>query len=170
MMDVFNRRRSVRKFKPDPIPQAILDRLLEAATAAPSAGNCQPWHFYAIRSASVKSALCRCAHQQKFIEDAPLAVVVCAEPTRSAKRYAHRGETLYVFQDTAAATQNILLCAVQNGLDACWCGAFDEAEAALALDLPQALRPVAILAIGYAQGESKKPPRRPMSEVVTFLD
>ena len=167
---LFAKRLSVRKFKPDTVPPEVVRQLICAAIDAPSAGNCQPWHFYAVTNEAIKERLCLCSYGQPFMKEAPLVIVVCAEPERSAKRYAERGRDLYSIQDTAAAIENILLCAVQSGLGSCWCGAFDEAAAGEIIGLPADRRPVALLAIGYPEREGKKPSRRPLEEVFTALD
>lgn len=169
-IDLFVKRASVRNFKPDEIPQDTVELLLCAAIEAPSAGNRQPWHFYAVRSPQVKKQLRVGAYMQAFIETAPLVIVVCAEPQRSAQRYGERGIHLYAIQDTAAAIENILLCAAQNGLGSCWCGAFDEDAVSTAMALPADRRPVAMLAVGYPEKDAKKPARRPFNEAVTFVD
>lgn len=168
--ELFAKRTSVRSYAPTPVPQEVVQHLLEAAIQAPSGGNCQPWHFYVVRNAEVKHRLSVHSYSQKFIEQAPLVIVVCAEAQRSAKKYGERGEELYCLQDTAAAVENILLCAVQHGLGGCWCGAFDEGAVSEAMGLPADRRPVAILPIGYPEGTPRKPRRRPLEEVTTYMD
>jgi nitroreductase len=77
---------------------------------------------------------------------------------------------LYCLQDTAAATEHILLAATALGLGGCWVGAFDEMAAARALALPRALRPVAMVPIGEPMPEpGGRTPRRPLSEVTSFM-
>ncbi|MDL2218829.1 nitroreductase family protein [Ruminococcaceae bacterium OttesenSCG-928-O06] len=168
--NVFALRASVRDFLPDEVPQELIEQLLHAATQAPSAGNLQPWHFYVVKKTALKEQLSACAYGQKSIASAPVVIVVCAEPAMSSKRYEARGETLYCLQDTAAATENILLCAAQNGLGTCWCGAFKEEAVSQAMALPAARRPVAILPIGYPAKPAKKPARRPMKDTVTTIE
>lgn len=163
-------RASIRKFTNDAIPQALVDLLLRAGIDAPSAGNMQPWHFYVVRNQALKSELSRHAYGQKQIEAAPVDIVVCAEPARSAERYGERGASLYCLQDTAAAIENILLCATENGLGACWCGAFDESAVCSAMALPENRRPIAILAVGYPGGLSKQTSRRSLTDTVTYCD
>jgi nitroreductase len=98
-----------------------------------------------------------------------VVIAVCADPDRSAARYGKRGTNLYCLQDTAAATEHILLAATALGLGGCWVGAFDEAAAARALALPEHLRPVALVSIGYAAvPASRTTDRRSLDEVATF--
>jgi len=94
-----------------------------------------------------------------------------ADPARSASRYGRRGSELYCLQDTAAATENILLGVTALGLGACWVGAFSEGAAATVLDLPSHLRPVAMIPIGHP-GErfANRTPRRPLPEITTFIE
>lgn len=151
-------RHSVRAFdRGAEVSPQIVERLLQAAIRSPSAGNRQPWHFYVVRDAGARQGLAAAAYGQDFVAQAPLVVVVCADAEQSAARYGDRGRELYCLQDTAAATEHILLGAVALGLGGCWVGAFDERRAAQVLDLPARHRPVAILPIGPPAG---KPPAR----------
>ncbi|MCL5290359.1 MAG: nitroreductase family protein, partial [Firmicutes bacterium] len=97
---------SVRRFKPDPVPDELLTQVLEAARWAPSAGNLQPWFFYVVKGREQKEALATFALNQRFLAQAPVCIVTCAEPARSARVYGDRGRDLYCYQDSAAAAQN----------------------------------------------------------------
>lgn len=169
---VIQNRHSTRAFDPDvEVSPETVERLLKAAIRAPSAGNRQPWHFYVVRDPAVRGALAGAAYGQSFIAQAPLAIVVCALPEQSAERYRQRGRELYCLQDTAAAIEHILLAAVALGLGACWVGAFDEEEAARALDLPRQHRPVAILPVGKPTSLPATPTtRRPLSQVASYVE
>jgi nitroreductase len=169
---VVEARRSVRAFdQARDVPPETVTKLVEAAVRAPSAGNCQPWHFCVVREQETKRALAQAALNQWFLSEAPVVVVVCADPQRSAARYGDRGRYLYSVQDTAAATENLLLAAVALGLSACWVGAFDQEAASRALDLPARLRPLAIVPVGYPVDRPQPgPDRRPVEDVVTTID
>jgi len=165
--EVIERRYSLRDFdrSRDVAPEDV-EKILRAAIRAPSAGHMQPWFFVVVREERKKEALARAALDQSFIAQAPVVVVVCADPDRSAIRYGRRGVSLYCLQDTAAATENLLLAAVALGLGGCWVGAFHEEEAARALDLPSHLRPVAIVPLGYpTRPRTRRTPRRDLKEV-----
>ena len=169
--EVIRRRHSVRKYDSgvDVTPEQMR-RILAAAIEAPSAGNCQPWHFVVVRDKTVRQGLAQAAYGQGFLMQAPVVVAVCSDPARSAKRYGKRGSGLYSLQDTAAAAEHILLAATALGLGSCWVGAFDEAAAARALTLPEHLRPVALIPIGHAKAPSSRhATRRPLDRVVTYL-
>jgi nitroreductase len=166
---VIEERHSVRDFDAGrDVPPEMVKRILRAAIRAPSAGNCQPWHFVVVRGERTKNRLAEAAYGQWFIADAPVVIVVCADPARSSWRYGSRGVQLYCLQDTAAATEHILLAVTALGLGACWVGAFDERVASKVLGLSTDLRPVAIVPLGYPAARPRRTSRRSLKEVVTF--
>jgi nitroreductase len=150
-------RRSIRTFKNQNVPDKMIAKLIDAARWAPSAGNIQPWEFVIITKPTVKKKLAQAALNQTHVEEAPVVIVVCADEKRAAMGYGNRGRTLYCIQDTAAATQNILLTAYSLGLGSCWIGAFNEDEAKEALNAPEGIRPLAIIPVGYP---NETPPQR----------
>ncbi len=163
------KRKSIRNFKSDEVPLEKILLLLDAARSAPSGGNRQPWHFYVIKDTELKKQIYESSGGQLFISQAPVNIVVCADLERTSARYGERGRSLYCLQDTAAAIQNLLLCATEQGLAACWCGAFDEKGVSNALNLEKKFRPVAVIPVGYAVNEPPKTARRPIEEVTTFI-
>ncbi|MBI4757738.1 MAG: nitroreductase family protein [Chloroflexi bacterium] len=166
LWSVIAQRRSVRRYLADrPVTDEQVQRILEAGIAAPSAGNAQPWFFYVVRSQEIKDALARAALNQDFVAQAPVVIVVCVDLERARDAYGSRGEHLYCLQDTAAATQNMLLGVTALGLGACWVGAFDERAAARALGLPSHLRPVVIMPIGHPAHQPAPRPRRDLKAV-----
>jgi nitroreductase len=166
---VLKDRYSVRSFDPtEDISPETVERLLQAAIRAPSAGNRQPWHFYVVRDLEIRQGLAASAYGQGFVAQAPVVIVVCADAEQSAERYRQRGRELYCLQDTAAAAEHILLAAVASGLGGCWVGAFDERQAARVLELPHQHRPVAILPIGKpADAPVMRSSRRSLRAVVS---
>lgn len=170
VIEAIVKRSSVRRFKKEPVSRTVIENLLEAARWAPSAGNLQPWFFYVVTDPDLRRCLMLAALKQEFIAEAPVVIVACAEPARSARFYGDRGRELYCLQDTAAATQNILLAATAYGLGSCWVGAFDESRVQHCLGIPPELRPVAIVAIGYpAPSTEKRPGRRSLAEISKHL-
>lgn len=166
---VISSRKSCRSFDAtQPISDTAIRQLIESAIRAPSAGNIQPWHFYMVRERQIRSQLAQAALDQMFIADAPLVVVICANQRWSFSVYGSRGE-LYTIQDTAAATQNILLSATALGLGSCWVGAFDEFTVRELLFIGPSWLPIAIVPIGYPLGRSAKTLRRSFEEVTTFV-
>jgi nitroreductase len=170
-MDVFEtikNRRSFRAFTNQSVSEKQVCRLIDAARWAPSAGNTQPWEFILVRNAETKRKLAEAALNQFFIEEACVVIVVCANKIRSGRTYGDRGVKLYCLQDTAAATQNLLLAAHALGLAACWVGAFKEEEVREVLNIPEGVRPVAIVPIGYPAENPVFRSRRPVSDVVHY--
>ncbi len=166
VLEAIKGRRSIRAFQNRDIPPEIVEKLIEAACWAPSAGNIQPWDFIIVKKSETKRKLAKAALDQTFIEEALVVIVVCANENRSAQGYGIRGKTLYCLQDTAAAIQNIHLTAYFFGLGTCWIGAFNEDEAREILKIPNGIRPVAIIPVGYPAETPKPRNRRPLTHVI----
>jgi len=169
LSDAIFARQSIRDYSSEPVTDEQIERLLDAAIAAPSAGNRQPWFFFVVEDNELRRRLAEAAYGQEFLFEAPVNIVVCADPSVSAGRYGRRGVSLYCIQDTAAAVMNILLAATEMGLGTCWVGAFDEASVASVVGCPDGLRPVAIITVGHSIEKSKRTSRRPKAEVVKYL-
>ena len=142
-------RYSARSYSKKTISKKIIDEIIKYANLAPSAGNLQARDFIIINDNNIKKQLCYAAQNQMFIIQAPISIVICANLKRSSP-YNKRGIELYSIQDATAAVENILLLAVDSGLDTCWVGAFDEEKVSEILNLPTYARPIAIIPIGYA--------------------
>ncbi len=165
-LDSLVSRVSVRKLAGN-IPEADLKRILEVGIRAPSAGNCQPWRIIVVRNEEIRQKLAEAALNQRFVATAPVVLVICAVPEESAGRYGKRGETLYVYQDTAALTLQILHAVNILGYGACWVGAFNEENVRKIIAVPKNMRPVSIIPIGKIQGTRPDPrPRRALDEIV----
>jgi nitroreductase len=170
-LDVFEaimRRRSVRAYTREEVSEEEVEKLIEVARCAPSAGNIQPWEFVIVTKAETKRRLAEAALHQTFIEEAPVVIVVCANVERSSRGYGSRGANLYCLQDTAAATENMFLAATALGLATCWVGAFHEDEAAKVINTPRGVRPVAIIPVGHATEKPTAPPKRSLREIVHY--
>jgi len=170
-LDVFEaikKRRSVRAYTSEEVSEEDVERLIEAARLAPSAGNIQPWEFVIVTNAETKRRLSDAALHQTFIEEAPVVIIVCADVARSSWGYGSRGTNLYCLQDTAAATENMLLAAQALGLATCWVGAFHEDEVARVVNTPRNVRPVAIVPVGRPAEKPSARPKRSMREIVHY--
>lgn len=157
-LECIESRRSIRKYKKKEIPDDILNKILEAAIHAPSAGNLQDWVFIVVKNKEKKQKLAEAAYGQRFVAEAPVVIVVCSDLKRISY-YGQRGIELYSIQDAAAATQNLLLAAWDCGIGGCWIGAFDEDEVSKILSLPEYVRPLAIVPLGYPAEKPRKPAR-----------
>lgn len=169
VIECIKERRSIRRLTGE-VNDATIGRLLEAATLAPSAGNRQPWFFYVVKNREVKEQLVQAAYGQGFLLEAPVVIVVCADPEESAARYGDRGRDLYCLQDTAAAIENLLLAATAYGLGATWVGAFSEERVVMALDMPEGYRPVALIPVGIPAEEPKPRPRKNLDDLVEVIE
>jgi nitroreductase len=169
IIEAIQERRSIREFEKREIPDATIGRLLESAHLAPSAGNLEPWKFIVVKQENLKEKLSEAAYGQNSLRSAPVCIVVCAEPSRSAAKYGERGANLYCLQDTAAAAENLLLTATGYGLGSCWVGAFNEEEVQQDLNLEPGLRPVAMIPVGYPAIEVDEVPRRSVDEVTLVM-
>lgn len=170
LREIIRTRRSVRRFTSQRVEPGKVERLKEALQWAPSAGNLQPWRFLFITAPALRGELARAAWSQSFIEEAPLVVAVCGNPGESAARYGDRGSDFFCLMDCAAATQNLLLTCTALGLGACWVSAFDDGAVAKALSLPDELRPIAIIPVGYAADTRAAPPRKALDAIVRHVD
>jgi nitroreductase len=140
-MDVFEAirtRRSIRKYKPEPIPAEKLGTILEAARLAPSAGNHQPWRFIIVQNTERKRQVAQAANET-FLNDAAAIVVAAADPDASA---------IWHEKDTMIALEHIVLAATAMGYGTCWIGAFDEDILKHLLKIPAKMKIVALLPVG----------------------
>ncbi len=140
-------RRSIRKYQPGVvIPQEHIDLMLEAAMCAPSARNTRPWSFIVIESAEVRQKIVDGTNANRFLNDASLAVVICGDPgtPQGASREG------FWSQDCAAATQNLMLQAVELGYGTCWCGVYPGARTPVITDILGLTNevPLSLIAIG----------------------
>jgi nitroreductase len=162
--EVLANRRSVRSFKPQPVDEAKLKRIFEAANSAPSAGNLQAYQVRVVQDRAKKKALAQAAYGQGFIAEAPVSLVFCSDANRSAAKYGKRGSELYSVQDATIAGTFAMLAAVDLGLATVWVGDFDEKKVQQILEI-KSLRPVAIFSLGYASEQPPPSPRRALEEI-----
>ncbi|MFW6146272.1 MAG: nitroreductase family protein [Planctomycetota bacterium] len=155
-MDPILARRSIRAYTDEDVDDEAVRRLLAAAMAAPSAGNEQPWHFVVVRDAALRERIAGVHPYAAMVPAAPVAIGVCWDTTLEK----HAG---FGVQDCAAATENILIEAVQLGLGAVWLGIHPVAERVDAVrrlfGLPETVIPLALVAVGHP-AEDKPPAER----------
>jgi nitroreductase len=158
-------RASVRDFPPSPLTEPEIEAILRAARTAPSAGNREAWDVVVVTDGEIREALAEAALSQPHVREAPCVLVVCANYVRSMSRYGERG-ILYAIQDATIACTYLMLAAHAAGLKSCWVGAFHEGEVKEILDLPEHLRPVAMLAVGRGKNPEERTGRMELSEHV----
>jgi nitroreductase len=170
-MDVFEaieKRRSIREYKATPVPRVKLEKILEAARLAPSASNVQPRHFIVVTDEERKKYL-SAGKFAGFLKQVPVVIVACGDEKKSPRWYA---------VDVAIAVENMVLAATGEGLGTCWIGSFDEAKVRDIFKIPENLRVVVLLTVGYSGGEegfgSKVPrlvrKRKSLDEIVSIED
>ncbi|HOX35773.1 MAG TPA: nitroreductase family protein [Methanoregulaceae archaeon] len=140
-------RASVREYGSEPVSEEDMRYLLDCASTAPSAGNLEAWDVVLVTDEDARLGLQDASFGQEHIGQAPLVIVVCANYIRSMSHYGERG-ILYAVQDATIATTYMMLAAHTRNLHSCWTGAFSEDEVKELLNLPQHVRPIALLAVG----------------------
>lgn len=164
--DVVRNRHSVRSFKSDPVEDEKLTKILEAANRAPSAGNLQAYEIITVHDHGKKQALAKAALGQDFVAEAPLVLVVCANPQRSEPTYGKRGRELYCINDASIAAAYIQLAATDLGLGSTWVGAFSDEKVKSIVEVPEYTKPVVIIPIGYANEKPEITERRGINDLV----
>lgn len=161
MNDIFHRV-SIRSFKEKPVEETKIERLLKAAMAAPSAGNQQPWEFYIVTGKQKLTALSKCSPYAGCAANAPAVIVACCK--NSGIKFPEDAPL-----DMSAATENILLQAVHEGLGTVWLGIAPQQERMDAvkkvLDLPDTLSAFAMIPVGYPAKEVKPADRFDKSRI-----
>jgi nitroreductase len=163
---VIDKRHSMRKYTDAPVEEEKLQQILTTTNKAPSAGDLQGYEIFVVRKTAQRQALVEAAGGQQFIAEAPVTLVFCANPARSAVWYKKRGVNLYSVQDATIACTFAMLSASALGLASVWVGAFDENSVRIALGIPPDLVPVAMLPVGYAAKEPRITPRRELGDIV----
>jgi nitroreductase len=164
---LLTQRRSVRAYAPRAVERDLLEKVLSAATLAPSAGGLQAYRMHVVLEPGLRQGLAAAAHGQDFLAHAPAVLVFCADLDR-ARDYGVKREGNYSVQDALIAMAYAQLAAADLGLGTCWVGAFDAAVAATVLGLPDTERPVALMPIGYGAEVPEKPARRPLLKLVQW--
>lgn len=154
ILDMLGKRRSVRRFKPDPIPQDDLMTILQAGHAAPSACNRQNWKFIVIDDGTMKNKLVEYG-AAVFIKNAPAGILVLYDNRTQNVEYSDH------IQSGAAAIQNMLIAASSIGIGTCWvCQLPPKRQLRKMLDIPWHMDPIAYVAMGYPVKEASDRPRK----------
>jgi len=165
---VLKKRRMVRSFKDTQVDDTHVMKLLKNAHRAPSAGFLQQQEFIIIRNKETKTKLAEAAVNQDFIAQAPVVIVVCSNTDRVVKRYGDRGVNFYSVIDGAFASMLILLTVVNEGLSACFVGAFNDNEVSKILKLPKYVKPIGLIPVGHANEPPEKFERISLEEIVHY--
>jgi F420 biosynthesis protein FbiB-like protein len=190
-------RRSIRRFRPDPVPAEVLTRILETATYAPSAHNLQPWRFAVVTTPEVKSRLAeaitgqfraemaadgvaeadiaaRVERSKRRLNEAPAAIVLCRDTAQvkpQPDEVRREAEAAMARQSVALAGGQLLLAAHAEGLGGVWiCWPLFTPEATRrALELPENWQPQGMIFLGYPAEEPEAQERKGLQEIARFL-
>jgi len=163
VMEAIKARKSVRAFEERPVEDEKLASVLEAARLAPSASNRQEWRFVVVRDEGTRARLAKAANSQTFVGEAPVVIAACAETDSHVMSC---GQECYPI-DVAIAVDHLTLAAAELGLGTCWIGAFCEADVKKVLGIPEGVRVVELMPLGYpADPEPKDKNRRGLDEIV----
>ena len=186
IIELLKQRASVRRFQNKPIPEAVIQEMLEAARLSPSGGNEQPWVFGVITDCDLIEKIAEIAHGQTWITHAPLLIVlctVCVEDARGGRaiqidrypRYAQAiaeiPQSLYWAlnqeeHQTKIPGTHMVLVALEHGVGSCWVSRFDVERLAELLDLPLNYLPSEILVFGYPEKQPVPRSKKSLDEVV----
>ncbi len=155
-------RRSIRSYESLDVEEEKLFRVLDAGRLSPSAGNRQERRFVIVSDARKRKALSEAANNQPFVAQAPVVIAACSVETEYVMKC---GQPAYPI-DTAIAVDHMTLQAVEEGLGTCWIGAFDEKKAKEILNIPDNVRIVQLLTLGYPSAEPHPTSRKSLDEIV----
>jgi nitroreductase len=163
VVEVIQKRRSVRKYLDKPVEEEKINIVLEAARLGPSAANIQPCHFIVVTDPVVRASL-REAYGAEWLQQAPVVIVVCANTKDAWKR--RDGENYWIV-DGAIAMQNVVLAATELRLGTCWIAALDEGKLRKALNIPKDFKVIAMTPVGYpAEEKPAAPDRKPLESML----
>jgi len=166
-MDVFtaiSQRSSVRAYKTTDVEEDKLKKVLEAARLSPSASNRQDWKFILIRNKETKKKLAKAAFGQSFIGEAPVVIVACGTDSKAIMACGQSTHTV----DVSIACAFMILRAYELGLGTCWIGAFKEDEAKKILIIPEPVRVVAMIPLGYPNEPPSQKSRKSLNQIICF--
>ncbi len=163
VFSIIQKRRSVRHFNREKIPDEHMAQILEAGRWAPSGANAQPWRFIVVTKRNTLEEMAKHCFYKVFrsrhVGEAGAVVVICADPDAGSQTYP---------LDSAIAGTNMTLMATSLGLGSCWIGAFEEQALRDILHIPSDLKLIALIAFGYEVGKASVPPRLPLSNIVHY--
>ena len=152
---VISTRRAIRKYKPDPIPDEMMQKLYQALQAAPSGNNRQPYKFFFVKDPNKRHQIATQACHQEFLSQPPILMVASCE-----KGYSF---------DVAIAVDHMILAASDEGLGTCWVGWFEQDVVRKLLNISANMEIPILVPIGYADESPVARPRKAIDELVTVI-
>jgi nitroreductase len=189
IIELLQKRCSMRSFLPTPIPASVLEEILEAGRLSPSGGNEQSWRFGVITNPDLIARVAQIAYNQSWIASAPLVIVLCTMPVSEeaggrdiqksrfpehARDIASMDQDLYWAlneeeHQTKIAGTHMVLAALEHGVGSCWVSYFEVRRLASFLNLPKNSLPSEILVFGYPEKGQKMLPKKHLDEIVWYL-
>ena len=160
VLEAIETRRSIRKYKSEPMPDEDLKKIIKAAQLAPSAGNKQPWRFVVVSDPEMKTKLAEVSRKQMWMADASVIVVCLGMDKKSPEVYERWAE-----KDVMTAVEHMVLAAWELGYGTCWIGAFVESDVKELLDIPKEMTVVNLLPIGVPDQKPEAKPRKHITEL-----
>ena len=165
VLSLFRGRRSIRRYRPDPVPDEMVEQLLEAGRWAPSATNRQPWAFIVVRGDAIRQQVAKHAAyyfvRWAHVEEAPLIIVLCGNARNPVYRR-------FLHEDIGLAGGQMMLQAEALGLGTCWIGGLDRGAIAGILKVPSHMEIVGLLTVGFPAGEPHPSSRKPLAMIVHY--
>jgi len=174
VLDVFEKRRSVRRYSSRPLPKDALERCLEAARLAPSACNSQPWRFVVTDKSPLKERLALAAFGgvyslNSFAKDAPVLITVISErPVALVRLGGFLKRVDYSLIDVGIACEHLVLQAAAEGIGTCWLGWFNERAVKQVLKIAGGIRVEAMVAMGYSADTAEPKRRKSLDEIRSY--
>jgi len=169
--EVLYTRRSIRSYEDTPIPDDVLNRVLDAARVAPSGANYQPWTFIVVRDGKLRKKVAEACHRNLFIADAPVIIVACGHPFNVNYNRGGFMGNLSAVQDVTIAFTHLILAARAEGLGTCWIGAYDNEGIKKALNIPELAYVAALSPLGYPKDNTfRRTDRRKSLEEIVKID
>ncbi len=181
ILELIKTRRSIRKYKPDPVDEKDLETVLEAAHWAPSWANTQCWRYIVVRDADIKEQIAGTLQKVPFDDDwlenpatraifqAPLLIIACAKKGIAGFKPDGSPATErddWLLFDVALSVQNLTLAATVLGLGTVIIGAFDSRKVTKILDVPEGYTVVTMTPLGHPDHTGQPPPRKSLDEIV----
>ena len=163
LFEALTNRRSVRKYKDAPIKKDHLDKILESARIAPSAGNKQGWRFVVVQDKATIEKLVAVAGNQAFVGGSAAVIAACGADS-GMMRCDQKRDTV----DVSIACTQIILAAHEQGVGSCWVANFSQSGIKELLSVPDGWEVVALLTLGYPDEAPAPRPRKSIEEIVSY--
>ena len=155
-------RRSIRRYRNTEVEDGKIDKILESARIAPSAANRQKWKFLVVKDDSTRAKLVDACNGQKFVAEAPVLIVACSTESDTIMPCGQYAYTV----DLSIALSFMILQATELELGTCWLGAYNEGQVKTILEIPDDIRIVGMITVGYADEKPAARPRKTIEEIV----